>query len=120
MLKQININSKVRIISTTKFYEKSREKDTDLDIADLNTNVMDTAIGNIDKGGIKEDLCDSTIIMYLLKLLEKGYSRDLALKETADTFGIDKKTMLEAMQQELLKRKQVKKTKKGEFILCDR
>ncbi len=78
---------------------------------------MDAAIDNIEKKN--QENAYSTIIMYLLKLIEKGYNRDLALSETANTFGIDKKTMLEAMQQELLERKRVKKTEKGDFVLCE-
>lgn len=125
MLKQISMNSKIKVVSTTKFYQQYKDrnlkgdtKNVDLDLADLRYDTQSQAIENIDNSGA-EDFSNITIIEYLSKLLEQGYDRDTALNKTAITLGVDKVTMLEAMKQELLKRGKVKETEKGEFVLGD-
>lgn len=122
MLKQISMNCKVRTYSTTKYFQKAKDrnfkgnnKDVDLDLADANSNTEQQALQNISD----EKFTYSSILQYLSYLLEQGCGRDDALNKTSQHFGIDKLTMLKAMKQELLDRGKVKKRKNGDFVLGD-
>ncbi len=116
MLKHIGTESKV--VSISEYYKKYREKgdnkNTDLTIKDENADTEKEAIEHYES-----EIEEISIIGYLSKLVEEGYDRNTALEKTASMFGIDKETMLEALKEELLKRRKVKKTDKGEYILGD-
>ena len=67
----------------------------------------------------ESEIEETSIIGYLSKLVEKGYDRNACLEKTANAFGIDKETMLEAIKEELLKRGKVKQTDKGDYYIGD-
>jgi len=122
MLKSVSLKSKVKVVSTTSYYQKARsrtlkggQKDLDLELVDTNADTASQAIENI----ASNETTQYSVIGYLSKLLEEGYDRDSALNKTASTLGVDKERMLEEIKKELLKRGKVKQTKKGEFVLGD-
>ena len=116
MLKHIGAESKV--VSIYGYYRKAREKgddkNIDLVVKDENADTEKEAIEHYES-----EIEETSIIGYLSKLVEEGYDRNTALEKTANIFEIDKKTMLEALQEELLKKGKAKKTDKEEYILGD-
>ena len=116
------MNSKIKTISTTKYFQKSKDRsakgdkrNSDLDLKDSNG---ENPFRNIEQNEDTENV-ENSIIEYLSKLLEQGYDRSTALNKTADVLGVDKETMLEAMKQELIRRRKVKKTNNDEYILTE-
>lgn len=119
MLKHITTKSKV--ISIFGYDQKAQnraingnDKNIDLIIKDENADTEKDALNHYEN-----EIEETSIIGYLSKLVEKGYDRNTSLEKTATVFGIDKETMLEALKEELLKRRKVKKTDKEEYILGD-
>ncbi len=116
ILKHIGTESKA--VSIFGYYKKAREKGDDKNI-DL---ILKDENADTEKEAIEHYESESgtiTIISYLSKLIEEGYDRDIALEKTKNVYGIDEETMLEILEEELLKRGKVKKTAKGEYILGD-
>lgn len=92
---------------------KGNGKNTDLIIKDEHANTEKEALDNYEN-----ELEEISIIGYLSKLLEYGYDRNTSIEKTANTFGIDQKTMLEIIKQELLEQGKVKQINNGQYVLA--
>ena len=105
--------------SISGYYKKAQDrstkgngKNTDLVIKDESADTERDALDNC--GSETKDI---SIIGYLSRLVERGYDRNTCIKQTANAFGIDEETMLKVLKRELLKRRNVKQTKKGDYYL---